>query len=112
MNLPAALLHGTNSVGECDKHQFVQNLGKELREIREKVGPLSKNKEKIYKNHSKEGDLVLVHQQPMERTHKLPPQCKGFYEVTKVPNPFQAQYQDGGKQKITHVQNCKKFHGR
>ena len=36
---------------------------------------------------------------------------RGPYEVTKVINPFQLQYQDGEKQKITHVRNCKKFCG-
>ena len=112
MNLPTGLLHGTTSVGEHDKHRFVQNLGREFREIREKVGPFNRSKEKVDKNPFKEGDLALVNQQPMERTHKLSPRWRGPYEVTKVPNPFQVQYQDGEKQKITHVRNCKKFCGR
>ena len=98
MNLPTDLLHGRSSVGECDKHRFVQNLGRESREIWEKVGPFNRNKEKVVKNPFKEGDLVLVHQQPMERTHKLSPRWRCPYEVTKVPNPFQVQYQDGEKQ--------------
>ena len=48
-------------------------MGKELREIREKVRPFNKNKDKVSINPFKEGDLILIHQQPMERTHKLSP---------------------------------------
>ena len=78
-----------SSVGESDKHRFVQNLGRELREVPEKVAPFSRNKEKVAKNPFKEGEFILVHQQPMERTHKLSPRWRGPYEVTKVINPFQ-----------------------
>ena len=112
MNLPTDLLRGTSSVGERDKCQFVQNLGRELRDIREKVTPFNRNKEKVVKNPFKEGDLILIHQQPMERTHKLSHRWRGPYEVTEVIKPFQVQYQDGEKPKITHVRNCKKFCGR
>ena len=73
MNLPTNLLHGTRSVGEQDRHQLVQNMGKELREIWEKVGPFNKNQENVATNPFREGDLILIHQQPMERTHKLSP---------------------------------------
>ena len=41
----------------------------------------------------------------------LSPRWRGPYEVIKVPNPFQVQYQDGEKQKITHVRSCKKIRG-
>ena len=73
MNLLADLLHGTGSGKGQDQHQFVKNMGKELREIREKVRPFNQDKEKVAVNPFKEGDLVLIHQQPMERTHKLSP---------------------------------------
>ena len=109
MNLHTNLLHGTSSMGESEKHQFVQNLGRELWEVWEKVAPFNRNKQKVAKNPFKEGEFILVHQQPMERMHKLSPRWRGPYEVTKVINPFQLQYQDEGKQKITHVRNCKKF---
>ena len=46
----------------------------------------------------------------MERTHKFSLRWRGPYEVTKVLNPFQLQYHDEGRQKVTHVRNCKKFH--
>ena len=97
MNLPTDLLHGTRSVGKQDRHQFVQNMGKELRGIWEKVGPFKKNKKKVATNPFKERDLTLIHQQPMERTHKLSPKWRGPYKVTKVQNPFQVQYKDGEK---------------
>ena len=97
MNLPTDLLHGTRSVGEQDRHQFVQNIGKELRGIREKVCSFNKNREKIATIPFREGDFILVHQQPMERMHNLSPKWRGPYKVTKVPNPFQAQYQDEEK---------------
>ena len=112
MNLPTDLLHGTKSVREQDRHQFVQNMGKELRGIREKVGPFNKNREKVATNPFREGDLILIHQQPMERTHKLSPKWQGPYKVTKVPNPFQVQYQDEEKEKTTHVQIAKSSVGR
>ena len=108
MNLPADLLHRTRSGKEEDQHQFVKNMGKELREIREKVGPFNRSKEKVAINPFKEGDLILIHQQPMERTHKLSPKWRGPYKVNKIPNSFQVQYEDEGREKITHVRNCKK----
>ena len=58
MNLPTDLLHGTRSVGEQDSHQFVQNMGKELRGIQEKVGPFNKNYENVATNPFREGDLI------------------------------------------------------
>ena len=47
----------------------------------------------------------------MERTHKLSPKWRGPFKVNKIPNPFQVQYEDEGREKITHVRNCKKFRG-
>ena len=84
MNLPADLLHGTESGKGQDQHQFVKNMGKELREIREKVQPFNQNKEKVAINPFKEGDLILIHQQPMERTHKLSPKWRGPFKVNKI----------------------------
>ena len=84
-------------------------MGKELKEIREKVRPFNQNKEKVAINPFNQGDLILIHQQPMERTHKLFPKWRGPFKVNKIPNPFQVQYEDEGREKITHVRNCKKF---
>ena len=111
MNLPADLSHGTVSEKDQDQHQFVKNMGRELREIREKVRPFNNNKDKVATNPFKEGDLILIHQQPMERTHKLPPKWCGPFKVNKIPNLFQVQYEDKGREKIIHVRNCKKFRG-
>ena len=102
MNLPTDLLHGPSSIGESDKHRFIQNLGREPREVREKVTPFNRNQEKVAKNPFQEGEFILVHHQPMERTHKLSLWWRGPYEVTKVINPFHLQYEDGERQ-ITHV---------
>ena len=45
MNLPTDLTHGAESKKEHDQHQFMKNMGRELREITEKVRPFNKNKE-------------------------------------------------------------------
>ena len=66
---------------KTDQHQFVKNMGRELREIRDKVLPFNKNKEKVTVNPFKEGDLILIHQQPMERTHKLSPKWQGPFRI-------------------------------
>ena len=87
-------------------------MGKELRGIRKKVDPFNKNREKVATNPFREGDFFLIHQQPMERAHKLSPKCWGPYKVTKVPNPFQVQYQDEEREETTHVRKCKKFRGQ
>ena len=50
MNLPTNLLHGTRSTGASDKNRIVQTLGRELREVREKVVPFNRNKQKVAKN--------------------------------------------------------------
>ena len=109
MNLPTDLTHGTESTKKPDQHQFVKNMGRELREIRDKVRPFNKNKEKVAVNPFKEGNLILTHQQPMERARKLSPKWRGPFKVTKIPNSFQVHYADEGREKATHVHNCKKF---
>ena len=65
------MMHGTESKKKPYQHQFVKNMGRELRGIRDKVQPFNKSKEKVAVNPFKEGDSILIHQQPMERTHKL-----------------------------------------
>ena len=112
MNLPTDLTHGAMSEKEEDQHQFVKNIGKELKEIREKVQPFNQNKKKVAINPFKEGDLILIHQQPRGRTHKLSPRWRGPFKVNKIPNPFQVQYEDEGRETIMHVRSCKKFRGQ
>ena len=111
MNFPTDLTHGTESKKEQNQHQFMKNMGRELTEISEKVRPFNKNKEKVGTNPFKEGDLILIHQQPMERMHKRSPKWQGPFKDKKIPNPFLVHYEDEGREKITHVRNCKKFHG-
>ena len=41
MNLPNELMNGTKNKKEQDQHQFVKNMGRELREISEKVRPFN-----------------------------------------------------------------------
>ena len=88
MNLPADLSHGTESGKGQDQHQFVKNMGKELREIRERVRPFNQNKEKVAINPFKEGDLIFIHQQPMERMHKLSPKWWGPFKVVTPRRKF------------------------
>ena len=42
MNLPTDLTDGAESTKKPDQHQFVKNMGRELREIRDKVRPFNK----------------------------------------------------------------------
>ena len=63
-------------------------------------------------NPFKEGDLILIYQQQMEKTHKLSPRWRGPFQIIKIPSSFQVIYNDQGKEKITHVSNCKKFQER
>ena len=111
MSFIADLSHGIESGKGQDQHQFVKNVGKELRETWEKVRTFNQNQEKVAINPFKEGDRILIHEQPMKRTHKLSPRWCGPFKVNKIPNPFQVQYEDEGREKITHVRNCKKFCG-
>ena len=60
-------------------------------------------------NPFKEGDLIPIYQQQMEKTHKLPPRWRGPFSITKIPNSFQVIYLDGGREKVTHIRHCKKF---
>ena len=109
MNLPTDLTHGTESKKKPDQHQFVKNMGRELKEILGKVQPFNKSKEKVAVNLFKEGDSIHKRQPPMERTHKLSPKWRGPFKVTKIPHPFQVHYADEGREKVTHVRNCKRF---
>ena len=45
----------------------------------------------------------------MKKTHKLSPRWQGPFSIVKIPNSFQVIYLDEGREKITHISNCKKF---
>ena len=60
-------------------------------------------------NRFKEGDLILIHQQQMEKTHKLSPRWRGRFSIIKIPNFFQVIYLGEGREKVTHIRHCKKF---
>ena len=99
MNLTTYLTHRTEGKREQDQHLFVKNMGRELREIGEKVLPFNRNKEKVATNPFKEGDIILIHQQLMERTYKLSPKWWGPFKFNKIPNHFQVHYEDEGREK-------------
>ena len=61
-------------------------------------------------NPFKEGDLNLIYQQQMEKTHKLSPRWQGPFSIVKISNnSFQVIYIDEGSEKVTHIRHCKKF---
>ena len=60
-------------------------------------------------NPFKEGDLIIIYQQQMEKTHKLSPHWRGPFLIIKIPNSFQVIYLDEGREKVTHIRHCKKF---
>ena len=60
-------------------------------------------------NPLKEGDLILIYQQQMEKTHKLSPRWRGPFSIVKIPNSFQGIYLDKGREKVAHIRHCKKF---
>ena len=110
MNLPADLLYTQGDSGRGDRSKYVKNLGKELREVRRRVTPFNQATRQPAANPFQEGDLTLIYQQPMEKTHKQSPRWRGPFRVTKIINSFQVTYEDQGKRKITHINNCKKYY--
>ena len=64
MNLP--LTHGMESTKVPDQHQFVKNMGRKLREIRDKVRPFNKNKEKVTVKGTGRSEGVLFYLQSSE----------------------------------------------
>ena len=109
MNLPTDLIHAPANVGKSNPSGYVKNLGKELREIRKRMAPFNQAAKRPLANPFKEGDLILIYQQQMEKTHKLPPRWRGPFSIVKIPNSFQVIYLDEGRKKIMHASNCKKF---
>ena len=112
MNLPTNLVYVTEMSGKGDRSKDVKDLAKELRETRKRVAPFNQAARGPVANLFWEGDLILIYQQQMENTHKLSPHWRGPFNIIEIPNPFQVIYNDQGREKITHVSNCKKFQGR
>ena len=73
MSLPIDLTHGRPAEGMQDTGGYVKDLQRQLRDIRSSVAPFNQQKEKKKENPFKDGELVLIFQQPMERDHKLSP---------------------------------------
>ena len=110
MNLPADLLYTQGDSGRGDRSKYVKNLGKELREVRRRVTPFNQATHQPAANSFQLGDLVLIYQQQMEKTHRLSPRWRGPFKVTEIINSFQVTYEDQGKRKITLISNCKKYY--
>ena len=67
-NLPVDLINGEPAKGSRNTGGYVKDLQKRLREIRRTVAPFNKQQEKAKENPFKVGELVLIFQQPMERS--------------------------------------------
>ena len=46
----------------------------------------------------------------MEKTHTSSLRWKGPFSIIKIPNSFQVIYLDEGREKITHISHCERFH--
>ena len=112
MTLPADLIYTPENLGKGDRNKYTKDLEKELREVRKRLTPFNQAASQPLANPFQEGDLILIYQQRMEKMHKLSPRWRGPYKVVIIPNSFQVVYEDQGREKITHVSNCKKFHKR
>ena len=55
------------------------------------------------------GEQILVDIQQQEITNKLMAKWKGPFTVVKILTPFQVEYKENGKRKITHISHAKKF---
>ena len=58
-------------------------------------------------NPYREGSLIFAMTTPPERTNKLAPRWKGPFVVKRVPNPYQATYEDGLVWRTIHVNHAK-----
>ena len=90
----------------------MKNLGKELRQVRRRVTPFNQATHHPSSNPFQEGDFILIYQQQMEKTYKLSPRWKIPFKITKIANLFQVTYDDQGREKITHISNCKRYYDR
>ena len=73
------------------------------------MAPFNRAAKRPMANPFKEGDLILIYQQQMEKTHKLSPCWRGPFSIVKIPNTFQVIYFDKGREQATHIRHCKKF---
>ena len=112
MNLPTDLMYTPENSGKGGRSKYVKNIEKELCEVRKQVAPFNQAASQLLANPFRGGDLILIYQQQMEKTHKLSPRWRGQFKIIKTPNSFQVVYDDQEKEKITHVSNCKKFQER
>ena len=109
MNLPADLIHTPGNIGKSNPSGYAKDLGKELREIRKRVAPFNRAAKQPMAIPFKVGDLILIYQQQMEKTHKFSPHWRGPLLIVKIPNSFQVIYLNEGREKVMHIRHCKKF---
>ena len=109
VNLPADLIHSPDNDGKSDLRGYAKSLERELKKIRKKVAPFNRAYERPQSNPFKSGDLILIYQQQMEKSHKLSPRWRGPFPVIKTPNSFQVVYMDDEREKISHISDCKRF---
>ena len=105
-NIPADLIPTPGNAG------YAKDLGKELREIRKRVAPFNPATKRPTANPFKEGDLFLIYQQQMEKTHKLSPRWQGPFSIVKIPNSFQVIYLNKGREKLRILSTAKNFRRR
>ena len=53
------------------------------------------------------GSLIFALTTPPERTSKLAPRWKGPYRICRIPNEYQVVYEDGGLERMIHVNHAK-----
>ena len=71
MNLPTDLIHTPSNIGRSNPSGYAKDVGRELKEFRKRVAPCNCAAKQPMTNPFKEGDLILIYQQQMEKTHKL-----------------------------------------
>ena len=53
------------------------------------------------------GSLIFALTTPPERTSKVAPQWKGPYHICRIPNEYQAVYEDGNVERTIHINHAK-----
>ena len=99
MNHPTDLTHGTENKKGQDQHQFVKNMGRELREIREKVRRFNRNKEKVATNPLRKGILSLSISNRWKEHRNYPPNVGALLRLIKyqITSRYTTRMREGRK---------------
>ena len=89
MNLLTDLFHTRSNISRSNPSGYEEDVGRELKEIRKRVAPFNGAAKRAMANPFKEGDLILIYQQQMEKTHKLSLLWRGPFSIVKIRNSFQ-----------------------